>query len=115
MTALVLAARQGNLDAVKALAESRADLNKPSGDGSTAMLVAIQNGHYDVARYLVDKGADINKANQKGWTPLYLAVKHRNLETGTIPVPNQNQAFDFITLLLDRQVAIERQYTRALR
>ena len=106
VTALVLAARQGNLDAVKVLAESGADLNKPSGDGSTAMLVAIQNGHYNVANYLVEKGADINKANEKGWTPLYLAVKHRNLETGTIPVPNQNQAFDFIKVLLDRNVDV---------
>jgi ankyrin repeat protein len=106
VTPLVLAARQGNLDAVKVLAEGSADLNKPSGDGSTAMLVAIQNGHYGVARYLVEKGADINKANEKGWTPLYLTVKHRNLETGTIPVPNQNQAFDFITLLLDRNVDV---------
>ena len=106
VTALILAARQGNLDAVKVLAENRADLNKPSGDGSTAMVVAIQNGHYDVARYLVEKGADINKANEKGWTPLYLAVKHRNLETGTIPVPNQNQAFDFVKLLLDRDVDV---------
>jgi len=106
VTALIFAARQGNLDAVKALVESRADINKPSGDGSTAMLVAIQNGHYDVARYLVEKGGDINKANQKGWTPLYLSVKHRNLETGTIPVPNQSQASDFITLLLDRNVDV---------
>ena len=106
VTPLVLAARQGNLDAVKVLAESGADLDKPSGDGSTAILVAIQNGHYHVARYLVEKGADINRANEKGWTPLYLAVKHRNLETGTIPVPNQNQAFDFIKVLLDRDVDV---------
>jgi ankyrin repeat protein len=106
VTPLILAARQGNLDAVKVLAENGADLDKPAGDGSTGMVVAIQNGHYDVARYLVDKGADINKANEKGWTPLYLSVKHRNLETGTIPVPNQNQTFDFIKLLLDRNVDV---------
>jgi uncharacterized protein len=106
VTPLVLAARQGNLDAVKVLADGGADLNKQSGDGSTAMLVAIQNGHYAVARYLVEKDADINKANEKGWTPLYLAVKNRNIETGTIPVPNQNQALDFITLLLDRNVDV---------
>jgi ankyrin repeat protein len=109
VTALLLAARQGNLDAVKALAEGGADLNKASGDGSSAMLVAIQNGHYDVARYLVEKGANVNLANQKGWTPLYLAVKHRNLETGTIPVPNQNQSTDFIKLLLDRGVEVNAQ------
>ena len=106
VTPLVLAARQGHLEAVRALADNGADLDKASGDGSTAMLVAIQNGHYHVARYLVEQGADINKANEKAWTPLYLAVKHRNLETGTIPVPNQNQAFDFITLLLERDVDV---------
>jgi len=111
VTALLLAARQGNLDAVKVLAEKGADLNKPAGDGSTAMVVAIQNGHYDVARYLVEKGADINKANEKGWTPLYLSVKHRNLETGTIPVPNQEQATDFIKLLLDRNVDVNARIT----
>jgi ankyrin repeat protein len=91
---------------VKTLADLGADLDKPAGDGSTAMLVAIQNGHYDVARDLVARGANINKANEKGWTPLYLAVKHRNLETGTIPVPNQNQATDFIKLLLDHDVDV---------
>ena len=111
VTPLVLAARQGNLAAVKVLAENGADLNKGAGDGTTAMVVAIQNGHYDVARYLVEKGADINKANEKGWTPLYLSVKHRNLETGTIPVPNQNQAFDFIKLLLERNVDVNARVT----
>jgi len=102
LTALVLAAREGSLDSIKALAEANADLNKTSGDGTTAMLVAIQNGHYDVATYLVGKGADVNLANQKGWNPLYLAVKHRNIETGTIPVPNADQALDFIKLILDK-------------
>ncbi len=29
-------------------------------------------------------------------------MKHRNLETGTIPVPNKNQSTDFIKLLLDQ-------------
>jgi uncharacterized protein len=102
MTALVLAAREGGLGSVEALVEAKADVNKTSGDGSSAMLVAIQNGHYDVARYLLAHGADPNLANEKGWNPLYLAVKHRNIETGTIPVPNANQALDFIKMLLDR-------------
>jgi len=106
VTPLILAAREGNLEAVKTLGILGADLDKAAADGSTAMLVAIQNGHYDVARHLVAAGADINKANEKGWTPLYLAVKHRNLETGTIPVPNQDQATDFIKLLLDRNVDV---------
>ncbi len=106
VTPLVLAAREGALDAVRALYDAKADLNKTSGDGSSAMLVAIQNGHYDVANYLVEKGADVNLANEKGWNPLYLTVKHRNIETGTIPVPNQDQALDFIKVLLAHNVNV---------
>jgi uncharacterized protein len=106
VTPLVLAAREGALDAVKALHEAKADLNKTSGDESSALLVAIQNGHYDVAKYLVDNGADVNLANERGWNPLYLSVKHRNIETGTIPVPNQDQAMGFIQVLLDHNVDV---------
>ncbi|HEY7391431.1 MAG TPA: ankyrin repeat domain-containing protein, partial [Bryobacteraceae bacterium] len=96
LTALILAAREGGLPSVDALVAAKANVNQPSGDGSTAMLVAIQNGHYDVATYLLNHAADPNLANEKGWNPLYLAVKHRNIETGTIPVPNSDQAMDFI-------------------
>ena len=102
VSALVFAAREGAVSSVEALVAAKADVNQQTGDGSTAMIVAIQNGHYDVARYLLDHGANPNLSNQKGWNPLYLAVKHRNIETGTIPVPNANQAMDFIKLLLDR-------------
>jgi ankyrin repeat protein len=102
LTALILAAREGGLPSVDALVAAKANVNQPSGDGSTAMLVAIQNGHYDVATYLLNHAADPNLANEKGWNPLYLAVKHRNIETGTIPVPNSDQAMDFIKLLLDK-------------
>jgi ankyrin repeat protein len=102
LTALVLAAREGAVGSVAALADANANLNQTSGDGSTAMLVAIQNGHYDVASYLLNHGADPNLSNEKGWNPLYLAIKHRNLETGTIPVPNADQAMDFIKMLLEK-------------
>ena len=106
VTPLLLAAREGAVDALKALYEAKVDLNKTSGDGSSAMVVAIQNGHYDVANFLVEKGADVNLANEKGWNPLYLTVKHRNIETGTIPVPNQDQATNFINVLLDHKVNV---------
>lgn len=102
MTALILASREGALASVEVLVALKADVNQPSGDGSTGMLVAIQNGHYDVAKFLLDHGADPNLSNEKGWNPLYLAVKHRNIETGTIPVPNANQALDFVKALLDK-------------
>ena len=56
------AARQGALDAVRALAECGADLNAADPDGTPALTFAIINGHYDVATLLVEKGADVEPA-----------------------------------------------------
>jgi ankyrin repeat protein len=102
LTALVMASRNDNLDSVKALLEVGADINKSSADGSSPLLAAVQNGFYNTAALLLEKGANPNIANGKGWTPLYIAVKNRNLETGTIPLPNTVGALDFIKLLIDR-------------
>jgi ankyrin repeat protein len=106
LTPIVIAAREGALDSIKVLIDLKANPDNPSADGSTALLVAVQNGHYDVANYMVEHGADINKQNDKGWSPLYLAVKHRTVETGTIPVPNADQALPFVKVLLDRGVNV---------
>jgi ankyrin repeat protein len=80
-SALMFAARQGALDAAKALAESRADLNAQDPDGTPAITFAIINGHYDVAEWLAAKGADVNVADRTGATPLYSAVDMHTLVT----------------------------------
>jgi len=102
LTALILAAREGAMDSVAALLEGGADVNKQSADESSAMMVAVQNGHYKLATFLLEKGANPNIQNNKGWNALYLAVKNRNLETGTIPVPNADQTLPYIKALLDK-------------
>ena len=104
LPALVFAAREGAIDAVKALVAAGASPDQTSADGSSPMLVAIQNGHYNVAEFLLNNSANPNIANEKGWSPLYLTVKNRNIETGTIPVPNTDQAFPFLLKLLDKGV-----------
>lgn len=103
LTALVMAARNDNLDSVKALLGAGADINKTSADGTSPLLAAVQNGFYDAGAAFLEQGANPNIANNKGWTPLYIAVKNRNLETGTIPLPNTVGALDFIKLLLDHK------------
>ena len=50
-TALMYAARQGSLEAARALAETGADLNLADPDGTTALVLAIINGHFDTAGY----------------------------------------------------------------
>jgi ankyrin repeat protein len=75
MTALLFAARDGQMDAAKALLEGGADINQVSGADKTSPLVeAILNGHFDLARFFVNWGADPNVANEIGLTPLYATV-----------------------------------------
>jgi uncharacterized protein len=73
-TALMYAARQDTQDAVRALAESGADLNAQDADGATALQLAIINEHYDLAALLLDAGANPNTADNNGMTGLYAAV-----------------------------------------
>jgi uncharacterized protein len=74
LTALMYAARQGSLDAAKALAETGADLNLTDPDGISALLLATINGHYDTAAMLVEKGANPEVSDSAGMGPLYAAV-----------------------------------------
>jgi ankyrin repeat protein len=92
MTALLFAARDGELDAVKALVESGADVNQVSGgDGSSPINIAIANGHYTVGKYLLDHGADPNLANLDGLTPLYATVNMRFAPVSWAPNPRTDQ------------------------
>ena len=73
-TALMYAARQGSLEAARALADSGADLNLTDPDGTTALVLAIFNGHFDTAGMLAEKGADPNIADSTGMAALYAAA-----------------------------------------
>src|SRR4029453_14775218 len=73
-SAAMFAAREGALDAIRALADARANLDVQDPEGTTALIIAIINGHYDAATALVEKGANPNVADIKGMTPLYAAV-----------------------------------------
>jgi ankyrin repeat protein len=88
LTALHFAARQGYLDAVKALLEGGADVNEANpGDKTTALLVATINGNYDVARFLLDHGADPNLAADNGATPLYAVLNCQWAPKSLYPQP----------------------------
>jgi uncharacterized protein len=78
-TALMYAARQGSLDAARALVEAGAHLNLTDPDGTTALVIAIINGHFDTAALLAEKGADPNIADTAGMAALYAAVDMNTL------------------------------------
>jgi uncharacterized protein len=73
-SAAMYAAREGAVEATRALAESGANLDLTDPEGTTALILAVINGNYDAASALLDKGANPNLADIKGMTPLYAAV-----------------------------------------
>jgi ankyrin repeat protein len=108
MSAIHFAAREGRLEAMKALVDAQADVNQQVvGDHSTPMLIATINGHFDLAKYLLDQGADPNMAAHNGVTPLYAALNVQWAAKALYPQPRafeqQHLSYlDLMTALLDK-------------
>jgi uncharacterized protein len=106
MTPLLFAAREGNLGMARLLVEARADVNRPSANGTGPLVVAITNNHIDLAMFLLDKGADLNAADAfYKRTPLYAAVEMRNPDyTRDTPAPvgDARDPMELIKTLLAR-------------
>ena len=91
LTALLLAAREGHLEAVLALLDGGADINQGGqADGTTPLLIAIINGHFDLAKVLLERGASPTTVNDAGGTTLYAAIN-----TQWIPKSRHPQITDY--------------------
>jgi uncharacterized protein len=81
LSALMIAARDGDLDSARFLIKAGADVNLTAGDGKDALGLALFDGNYEVASLLIDSHADVNHADAQRFTPLFWAVDRRNMET----------------------------------
>ena len=73
---LITAARNGDLAAVRALVQQKADVKAAEGDGATALHWASYRDQLEIADVLLRAGADANAANDLGATPLWLAAQN---------------------------------------
>ena len=69
--ALLDAANDGNIKAVKQHLAAGADVNAKDGGGWTLLLQAVAGGHKEIVELLIDNGADVNGKDKLGWTPLF--------------------------------------------
>ena len=75
LAAMHFAAREGQMDAVRALVKVGADVNaRATTDETTPMTTAIINGYFDIGKFLLDNGADPNLANTGGLAPLFATI-----------------------------------------
>jgi ankyrin repeat protein len=85
LTALVFAAREGDIESARLLLDAGADVNQTTEYGWTPLLAATQNRYYQLGALLLERGADPNIQNDGGWSPLYIATDNRNIEGGDYP------------------------------
>ncbi len=74
-TPLVTAAKNDDLQAVRALLAKRVNVNEHALDGSTALLWATYNSNLEMTQALLAAGAPINTPNHYGITPLLQASR----------------------------------------
>lgn len=72
-TALLFAARSGDLESARVLLDAGAQAGDAAGDGMSALTLATVRGHIPVAKLLLERGADPN-LNGTGYTALHWAA-----------------------------------------
>jgi ankyrin repeat protein len=104
-TPLMIAARTGNLEAVKVLLAHSADVNAAEESrGYTPLMMASVENHPDVVKFLLDRGANVNQPSVRynfsegkaaaggalmeraegGLTPLQFAARQGAIESGQV-------------------------------
>jgi ankyrin repeat protein len=73
-TALMIAAREGNLGLVSQLLQNGADANAANINGGTPIMFAAISGNTGVIRALLDSGANINSRGSNGWNALMVSA-----------------------------------------
>jgi ankyrin repeat protein len=76
-TALVFAARSGNLRSAELLVEAGAEVNHTAAFGISATITAVHGGNTRLVEYLLEQGADPNSADG-GYTALHAAILSGN-------------------------------------
>ena len=77
--AVAEAAREGNLERVRALLAQRNDVNMPLGDGMTALHWAAERGDAAMTTALLKAGAKVTPTTRNGgYTPLHIAARSGN-------------------------------------
>ena len=72
-SAIMFAARIGNIDVARVLLDSGSNVNDKAASGVTVLTQAAHSGHQDLAIFLLERGADPN-AIDSGYTALHAAV-----------------------------------------
>lgn len=120
LTALHLAARDGQIGAAMALLDGGADIDQvTTGDHTTPLLMATINGHFDLAQMLFERGADPNITSDANATPLYTTLNTQWIPKSRHPQPSDYMQqevtyLDLMKTFLDAGVDVNARLTKQL-
>ena len=78
-------ATDGNIAAVKALLQAKANISERFDDGATALHVACERGHHELALALLEfDSACVDEADEDGQTPLHYAIDNHMMQCAHI-------------------------------
>ena len=120
LSAIHLAAREGQTATVMALLDGGVGIDLPSAaDGTTPMLMAAINGYFDLVAELLALGADPNLASEAGATPLYAVLNMHWAPKARHPQPlvheqQQTGYLELMRALLDAGADVNARLNRTL-
>ena len=77
---LLLAAEKGDLDAIRSLVASGADVGKTNQDGWTPLMCAARHGHAGVVHFFLSQNANPATLDKAGWNALMIAAYYGHRE-----------------------------------
>ncbi|XP_048775447.2 ankyrin repeat domain-containing protein 35-like [Ostrea edulis] len=73
-TPLMYAITLNDLDLVKRLIKTGADVEVRDRTGKTSLLIALQDCNYDIADYLIKNGSDVNVTDALGHSAMFILI-----------------------------------------
>ena len=105
-SALMFAARSGDLGSTELLVKAGSDVNQVSAFGTSPAIMAVHGGNSDVLNYLIESGANI-ESSESGHTALHAAVLRGSLDAVNVLIKHGAN----LEAVLEKPTPVRRQST----
>ena len=105
-SALMFAARSGDLGSTQLLVEAGSDVNQVSAFGTSPAIMAVHGGNPHVLDYLIESGANI-ESDESGHTALHAAVLRGNIDAVKVLIKHRAN----LEAILEKPTPVRRQST----